>query len=150
MEDTRLRKCVMFGEFVGHAGSAGGQGKEEMGSFLDHLSAFSIRINQCMITAQDENEYHRVMKHMVELFMMKLIVAERARAAPRREVLVPFCLPLFIYHSRENSRIFEVAADALLNISDILPQISDVGHGKKPLQKRLGFDLITSHIFHLI
>ena len=25
MEDTRLPKCVMFGEFVGGAGSAGGQ-----------------------------------------------------------------------------------------------------------------------------
>ena len=28
MEDTRLPKCVMFGELVGGAGSAGGQEKE--------------------------------------------------------------------------------------------------------------------------
>ena len=28
MEDTRLSKCVMFGEMVGGAGCVGGQGKE--------------------------------------------------------------------------------------------------------------------------
>ena len=41
MEDTRLPKCVMFGELVGGAGCIicmGGQEKEGMGCFLDDLS----------------------------------------------------------------------------------------------------------------
>ena len=38
MEDTRLPKCVMFGEMVGGAGCVGGQEKEWMGCFLDDLS----------------------------------------------------------------------------------------------------------------
>ena len=39
MDDTRLPKCVMFGEMVGGAGCVGGQEKEWMGSFLDDLRA---------------------------------------------------------------------------------------------------------------
>ena len=35
MEDTRLPKCVMFGEMVGGADCVGGQEKEWMGCFLD-------------------------------------------------------------------------------------------------------------------
>ena len=35
MEDTRLPKCVVFGEMVGGAGCLGGQEKEWMGCFLD-------------------------------------------------------------------------------------------------------------------
>ena len=42
MEDTRLPKCVMFGEMVGGAGCVGGQEKEWMGCFLDDLRAFGI------------------------------------------------------------------------------------------------------------
>ena len=38
MEDTRLPKCVMFGEMVGDAGCVEGQEKEGMGCFLDDLS----------------------------------------------------------------------------------------------------------------
>ena len=34
MEDTRLPKCVVFGESVGGAGCVGGQEKEWMGCFL--------------------------------------------------------------------------------------------------------------------
>ena len=37
MEDTRLPKCLMFGEMVGGAGCVGGQEKEWMGCFLDDL-----------------------------------------------------------------------------------------------------------------
>ena len=43
MEDTRLPKCVMFGEIVGGASCGGGQEKEWMGCFLDDLRAFGIR-----------------------------------------------------------------------------------------------------------
>ena len=44
MEDTKLTKCVMFGELVGGAGCVGGQEKEWMGCFLDDLRAFDINI----------------------------------------------------------------------------------------------------------
>ena len=40
MEDTRLPKCVMFGELVGGAGRVGVQEKEWIGCFLDDLRAF--------------------------------------------------------------------------------------------------------------
>ena len=46
MEDTRLPKCVMFGEMVGGAGCVGGQEKEWMGCFLDDLRAFGINADQ--------------------------------------------------------------------------------------------------------
>ena len=37
VEDTRLPKCVMFGEFLGDAECVGGQEKESMGCLLDDL-----------------------------------------------------------------------------------------------------------------
>ena len=47
MEDTRLPKCVMFGEImVGGAGCVGGQEKEWMGCFLDDLRPFGINADQ--------------------------------------------------------------------------------------------------------
>ena len=42
MEDTRLPKCVMFGELVRGAVCVGGQEKEWMECFLDDLRAFGI------------------------------------------------------------------------------------------------------------
>ena len=42
MEDTRLPKCLMFGELVGGAGSVRGQEKEWMRCFLEDLRAFGI------------------------------------------------------------------------------------------------------------
>ena len=61
MEDTRLPKCVMFGEMVGGAGMCGGgrQEKEWMGCILDDLRAFGINANQWMTGAQDEGEWRR-------------------------------------------------------------------------------------------
>ena len=56
MEDTRLLKCVMFGEMVGDAGCVGGQEKEWIGCFLDELRAFGIRADQWTTAAQDEGE----------------------------------------------------------------------------------------------
>ena len=56
MEDTRLPKCVMFGELVGGAGSVGGQEKEWMGCCLDDLRAFVINADQWKTAAQDEGE----------------------------------------------------------------------------------------------
>ena len=46
MEDMRLPKCVMFGEYVGGAGCVGGQEKECMGCVLDDLRAFGINADQ--------------------------------------------------------------------------------------------------------
>ena len=56
MEDTRLPKCVMFGEMVGGAGCVGSQEKEWMGCFLDDLRAFGINADQWTTAAQDEGE----------------------------------------------------------------------------------------------
>ena len=56
MEDTRLPKCVMFGEMVGGAGCVGGQEKEWMGCFLDDLRAFGINADRWTTAAQDEGE----------------------------------------------------------------------------------------------
>ena len=56
MEDTRLPKCVMFGEMVGGAGCVGGQEKELMGCFPDVLRAFGINADQWTTAAQDEGE----------------------------------------------------------------------------------------------
>ena len=52
-EDTILPKRVVFGERVGGAVSAGGQGKEWMGCLLDDLRAFGI--DPWTIAAQDED-----------------------------------------------------------------------------------------------
>ena len=59
MEDTRLLKCVMFGEMVGGAGCVGDQEKEWMGCFLDDLGAFGINADQWTTAAQDEGEWRR-------------------------------------------------------------------------------------------
>ena len=60
MEDTRLPKCVVFGELVGRAGSVEGQEEEWMGCFLDGpLKAFGINADQWTAAAQDEGECAR-------------------------------------------------------------------------------------------
>ena len=46
MEDTKLPKCVMFGEMVRGAGCVGGQEKEWMEYFLNDLRAFGINAGQ--------------------------------------------------------------------------------------------------------
>ena len=46
MEDTRLPKCVVFGEMMRGVGCVGGQEKEWMGCFLDDLRAFGINADQ--------------------------------------------------------------------------------------------------------
>ena len=59
MEDTRLPKCVIFGELVGGAGCVGGQEKEWMVCFLDDLRAFGINPDQWATTAQDKGKWRR-------------------------------------------------------------------------------------------
>ena len=69
MEDTRLPKCVMFGEMVGGAGCVGGQEKEWMGCFLDDFRAFGINADQWTTAAQDEREWRRTAEQGAERFM---------------------------------------------------------------------------------
>ena len=52
MENTRLPKCVMFGEVVGGAVCVGGQEKEWMGCFLDDFRALGINADQWTTAAQ--------------------------------------------------------------------------------------------------
>ena len=61
MEDTRLPKCVMFGEMVGSASCAGDQEKEWIGCFLDDLRVFGINAGQWTSAAQDEGEWRRTL-----------------------------------------------------------------------------------------
>ena len=83
MEDTRLPKCVMFGELVG------GQEKEWMGCFLDDLRAFGINADQWTTPAQDKEEWRRVVEQGEERFMEKWIAAEKARARLLYAVVCP-------------------------------------------------------------
>ena len=62
MEDTRLPKCVVFGELMGGAGCVEGQEKEWMGCFLDDLRAFAINVDQWTTAAQDEGEWRKTAK----------------------------------------------------------------------------------------
>ena len=77
MEDTRLPKCVMFGEMMGGAGCVGGQEKRWVGYFLDDLRAFGINADQLTTAAQDEGEWRRTAEHGAEHFMAKWIAGCR-------------------------------------------------------------------------
>ena len=89
MEDTRLPKCVMFGEMVGGAGCVGGQEKEWVGCFLDNLRAFGVNADQWITAAQDEGEWRRTAEQGAEHFMAKWIVAEKNKAGLRHAVVCP-------------------------------------------------------------
>ena len=87
MEDTRLLKCVMFGELVGGAGCVGGQENEWTGCFLDDLGAFGINADRWTTAAQDEREWRRTAEQGAEYFMAKWIAAEKAKTVLRHEVV---------------------------------------------------------------
>ena len=89
MEDTRLPKCVMFGEMVGGAGCVGGQEKEWMGCFLDDLRAFGINADQWTTAALDEREWGRTTEQGAEHFMAKWIDAEKTKAGLRHAGVCP-------------------------------------------------------------
>ena len=89
MEDTRIPKCVMFGEMVGGAGCVGGQEKEWMECFLDDLRAFGINADQWTTAAQDEGEWRRTAEQGAEHFMAKWIVAEKTKAGLRHAGVCP-------------------------------------------------------------
>ena len=79
MEDTRLPKCVMFGEVVGGEGAVGGQEKEWMGCFLDDLRTrlFDINAHQWTAADQDEGEWGKTADEGAECFMAKWIAADK-------------------------------------------------------------------------
>ena len=89
MEDTRLPKCVMFGEMVGGADYVGGQEKEWMRCFLDDLRAFGSNADQWTIAAQDDGEWRKMAERGAEHFMAKWIVAEKAKGGLRHAVVCP-------------------------------------------------------------
>ena len=88
MEDTRLPKCVMFGELVGARAVGGGREKEWMGRFLNYLGAFGINADQSTTAARDEGEWCRTAGKGAEHFMAKWIAAEEARAGLRHTCTV--------------------------------------------------------------
>ena len=75
MENTKLPKCVMFGELVGGAGCVGGQEKKWMGCLLDDLRAFGINADQWTTAAKDEGKWRRTAEQGAERFMAKWIAA---------------------------------------------------------------------------
>ena len=90
MEDTRLPKCVMFGELVGDAGCVGGgEEKNWMECVLDDLRAFGINADQWTTAAQDEGEYHKTTNQGAERFMAKWIAAEKVLAGLRHVAVCP-------------------------------------------------------------
>ena len=86
MEDTRLLKCVMFGESVRGAGCVGGLEKKWMGCFLDDLRSFGINADQWMTAALDEGEWRRTAEQGAEHFMTKWNAAEKVKAGLRNAV----------------------------------------------------------------
>ena len=80
LEDTRLPKCVMFGELMGGAGCVGGQEKEWMGYFLDDLKAFGDDAHQRTTAAQNDGEWRKTAEQGAGRFMAKWIAAEKVRS----------------------------------------------------------------------
>ena len=89
MENTRLPKCVMFGELVGGAGCVGGQEKEWMECFLDDLRALGINTDQWTTAAQDEGEWRKTAEKGAERFMAKWIAVEKAKTGLWHVVVFP-------------------------------------------------------------
>ena len=71
MEDTRLLKCVMFGELVGCTECVGGNEKEWVGCLLEDLRAFGIDADQWTTAAQVEEGLPKTEGHWAERLMVK-------------------------------------------------------------------------------
>ena len=83
IEDSRLTKCVVFGELVGGAGCVKGQEKEWMGC-LDDLRVFGIDADQWTTAAQDEGKWRGTAEQGA-----KWIAAAKAWAGLRHAVVCP-------------------------------------------------------------
>ena len=62
-----------------------------MGCFLDDLRAFGINADHWTPAAQDDGELRRAAEQGAERFMVKWIVAAKARAGLQHAVLVVVC-----------------------------------------------------------
>ena len=89
MVDTRLPKCMMFGELMGGAGCVGGQEKKCVGCLLDDLRAFGINADEWTTAVRDEGEWRKTAEQGAERFMAKRIAAEKVRAGLRHVVVCP-------------------------------------------------------------
>ena len=89
IEDTRLPKCVMFGEPGGGASCVGGQEEESMGCLLNELRAFGINADPWTTAAQNEGEWRRTAEQGAKRFMAKLIAAEKVRPGLRHAIVCP-------------------------------------------------------------
>ena len=70
MEDTRMPKCVMFGDWWG-AWAASGVRKKRVERFLNDLGAFGINADQWTTAVQDKREWRKTAEQAVEHFMVK-------------------------------------------------------------------------------
>ena len=89
MENTRLPKCVMFGEMVGGAGCVGGQEKEWDGVFLERPQSFRHQRRPVDNCSPGRGEMTRNGEQGAEHFMAKWITAEEAKARLRHAVVCP-------------------------------------------------------------
>ena len=74
---------------MGGAGCVGGQENEWMRCLLDDLRAFGINADQWTTAAQDKGEWRRIAEQGAEHFMVKCIVAEKAKAGVPHAVVCP-------------------------------------------------------------
>ena len=58
-----------------------------MGCLLDDIRAFGINADQWMTAARDEGEWRKTAEQGAELFMAKMIAAEKAGAGLRHAVV---------------------------------------------------------------
>ena len=89
MKDTRLPKCVMFGEFVRGAGCVGGQEKAWMGCFLDELRAFGINADQWKTAVQDEGEWRKTVEQGAERFHSEMDRCRESQGSTTYAVVCP-------------------------------------------------------------
>ena len=78
MENTRLPKCVMFGEVVGGEGAVGGQEKEWMGCFLNDLKSVRYQRPPVDDCSPGRGGMGQDGEQGAEYFMVKWIAAEKA------------------------------------------------------------------------
>ena len=92
MEDTKLPKCVMFGELVRGAGCVRlceGSGERVDEVFPGRPQSFRHQRRPVDNCSSGQGGWRRTAKQGVEHFMAKWIAAEKARAGLRHAVLCP-------------------------------------------------------------
>ena len=98
MEDTRLPKCVMFGEFGGERGLRGGPGKRVDGVFPGRLQSFRYQRRPVDNCSPGRGGWRRTAEQGAKCFMAKWIAAEKARAGLGHAVV---CMYVWSSHIAE-------------------------------------------------